>query len=112
MPAMAIPVSWIGQPARHAGFRWSRRRGLSAGGRHPPQLALGKGNTLTVAAEDPKAELAGASEERAAVNRLPDVTVTARMERDWGHLQLGAVAQPGIYDGDNERDRRMLAACS
>ncbi|WP_251278174.1 hypothetical protein, partial [Enterobacter hormaechei] len=54
-----------------------------------------------------KTELAGASDERAAVNRLPDVTVTARMERDWGHLQLGAVARSLAYDGDDERDRRM-----
>lgn len=78
---------------------------LVAGIHH--SFALGKGNILTVAAEDPKTELAGASEERAAVNRLPDVTVTARMERDWGHLQLGAVARSLAYDGDNERDRRM-----
>lgn len=78
---------------------------LVAGIHH--SFAMGKGNTLTVAAEDPKTELAGATEERAAVNRLPDVTVTARMERDWGHLQLGAVARSLAYDGDGERDRRM-----
>ncbi|KAG0955735.1 hypothetical protein G6F31_012804 [Rhizopus arrhizus] len=29
------------------------------------------------------------------------------MERDWGHLQLGAVARSLAYDGDGERDRRM-----
>lgn len=78
---------------------------LVAGIHH--SFAMSKGNTLTVAAEDPKTELAGATEERAAVNRLPDVTVTARMERDWGHLQLGAVARSLGYDGDGERDRRM-----
>ncbi|PZS71693.1 DcaP family trimeric outer membrane transporter [Stenotrophomonas maltophilia] len=78
---------------------------LVAGIHH--SFAMGKGNTLTVAAEDPKTELAGASDERAAVNRLPDVTVTARMERDWGHLQLGAVARSLAYDGEGERDRRM-----
>ncbi|HDS1581378.1 TPA: porin [Stenotrophomonas maltophilia] len=78
---------------------------LVAGIHH--SFAMGKGNTLTVAAEDPKTELAGASEARVAVNRLPDVTVTARMERDWGHLQLGAVARSLAYDGDGERDRRM-----
>ena len=44
---------------------------LVAGIHH--SFAMGKGNTLTVAAEDPKTELAGATEERAAVNRLPDV---------------------------------------
>ncbi|MBB1241833.1 porin, partial [Klebsiella pneumoniae] len=64
---------------------------LVAGIHH--SFAMGKGNTLTVAADDPKTELAGASAERAAVPRLPDVTGTARMERDWGHLQLGAVAR-------------------
>lgn len=58
---------------------------LVAGIHH--SFAMGRGNTLTVAAEDPETELAGASDERASVNRLPDVTVTARMERDWGHLQ-------------------------
>ncbi len=78
---------------------------LVAGIHH--SFTMGKGNTLTVAAEDPKTELAGASDERAAVNRLPDVTVTARMERDWGHLQVGAVARSLAYDGDGERDRRM-----
>lgn len=64
---------------------------LVAGIHH--SFTMGKGNTLTIAAEDPKTELAGASDTRAAVNRLPDMTVTARMERDWGHLQLGAVAR-------------------
>ena len=78
---------------------------LVAGIHH--SFTMSKGNTLTVAAEDPKTELAGASDERAAVNRLPDVTVTARMERDWGHLQVGAVARSLAYDGDGERDRRM-----
>lgn len=78
---------------------------LVAGIHH--SFTVGKGNTLTLAAEDPDTELAGASETRAAANRLPDVSVTARMERDWGHLQLGAVARSLAYDGDGERDRRM-----
>ncbi|MCH3795355.1 hypothetical protein, partial [Campylobacter jejuni] len=73
---------------------------LVAGIHH--SFTMGKGNTLTIAAEDPKTELAGASDTRAAVNRLPDMTVTARMERDWGHLQLGAVARSLAYDGDGE----------
>ena len=78
---------------------------LVAGIHH--SFTMGKGNTLTVAAEDPQTELAGASDSRVAVNRLPDVTVTARMERDWGHLQFGAVARSLAYDGEGERDRRM-----
>src|SRR2546427_1397977 len=53
--------------------------------RRPPRSTLFPYTTLF---RSPKTELAGASDERAAVNRLPDVTVTARMERDWGHLQL------------------------
>lgn len=78
---------------------------LVAGIHH--SFTMGKGNTLTLAAEDPDTELAGASETRAAANRLPDVSVTARMERDWGHLQLGAVVRSLAYDGEGERDRRM-----
>ncbi|MBH1592567.1 porin [Stenotrophomonas maltophilia] len=78
---------------------------LVAGIHH--SFALGKGSTLTIAAEDPETELAGASETLAAVNRLPDVTVTARMERDWGHLQRGAVARSLAYDGQDQRDRRI-----
>jgi len=78
---------------------------LVAGIHH--SFAMGKGNTLTLAAEDPETELVGANETRVAASRLPDVTVTARMERDWGHLQLGAVARSLAYDGDGERDRRM-----
>ena len=76
---------------------------LVAGIHH--SFALGKGNTLTLAAEDPDTELAGASDAMAAVNRLPDVSAIARMERDWGHLQLGVVARNLAYDGDTRRDR-------
>ena len=78
---------------------------LVAGIHH--SFALGKGNTLTIAAENPETELAAASDARVAVNRLPDVSVAARMERDWGHLQLGAVARSLAYDGNGERDRRL-----
>jgi len=67
----------------------------------------GKGNTLTVAAEDPDSQLAGTTDDTIAVNRLPDVTLTARMERNWGHLQLGAVARSLGYDGDQRDDRRF-----
>lgn len=77
---------------------------LVAGIHH--SFALGKGATLTLAAEDPDTELAGANDSVIAANRLPDVTVAARVERNWGHLQLGAVARSLAYDGDGERDRR------
>lgn len=78
---------------------------LVAGIHH--SFGLGKGNTLTVAAEDPDSQLAGTTDDTIAVNRLPDVTLTARMERDWGHLQLGAVARSLGYDGDQRDDRRF-----
>jgi len=78
---------------------------LVAGIHH--SFGLGKGNTLTVAAEDPDSQLAGTTNDTIAVNRLPDVTLTARMERDWGHLQLGAVARSLGYDGDQRDDRRF-----
>lgn len=78
---------------------------LVAGIHH--SFGLGKGNTLTVAAEDPDSQLAGTTDDAIAVNRLPDVTLTARMERDWGHLQLGAVARSLGYDGDQRDDRRF-----
>lgn len=78
---------------------------LVAGIHH--SFGLGKGNTLTVAAEDPDSQLAGTTDDAIAVNRLPDVTLTARMERDWGHLQLGAVARSLGYDGDQHDDRRF-----
>lgn len=78
---------------------------LVAGIHH--SFAIGKGNTLTLAAEDPESELAGTSDDTRAESRVPDVTLTARMERDWGHLQLGAVARSVGYDGV-ERDERKL----
>jgi len=78
---------------------------LVAGIHH--SIAMGKGNTLTVAAEDPDTQLSAPAEGMMAVDRLPDVTVTARMERDWGHLQLGAVARSLGYDGDDGDGRRF-----
>jgi hypothetical protein len=78
---------------------------LVAGIHH--SFAMGKDNTLTVAAEDPDAQLAGTTDDTVSANRLPDVTVTARLERDWGHLQLGGVARSLGYDGDQRDDRRF-----
>lgn len=76
---------------------------LVAGIHH--SFSLGKDDTLTVAVEDPDTELVHAGEGRIPVNCLPDLTVTARMERDWGHLQLGAVARSLAFDADGGSDR-------
>lgn len=75
---------------------------LVAGIHH--SFALGKGNTLTLAAEDPESQLANTDETDSSVERLPDISLVARMERDWGHLQLGAVARSLGYDGDGRSD--------
>ncbi|AMJ58734.1 MULTISPECIES: DcaP family trimeric outer membrane transporter [Stenotrophomonas] len=76
---------------------------LVAGIHH--SFALGKGNTLTVAAEDPDSQLANIGQNDSSVEHLPDVSLIARMERDWGHLQLGAVLRSLGYDGDGRSDR-------
>lgn len=78
---------------------------LVAGIHH--SIAMGKGNTLTVAAEDPDTQLSAPGGGIRAVDQAPDVSVTARMERGWGHLQLGAVARSLGYDGDGGDDRRF-----
>lgn len=78
---------------------------LVAGIHH--SVPMGKGNTLTFAAEDPDAQLSAPGDGISAVNQAPDVTVTARMERGWGHLQLGAVARSLGYDGSAGDDRRI-----
>ncbi|WMJ69588.1 DcaP family trimeric outer membrane transporter [Stenotrophomonas sp. 24(2023)] len=78
---------------------------LVAGIHH--NFSLGKGTTLTVAAEKPETELVGGDADRIAVNRVPDVTVTARMEREWGHLQIGAVGRSLGFDTDTRRDRTV-----
>ncbi len=76
---------------------------LAAGIHH--SFALGKGNTLTLAAEHPESQLANPGNNDISTERLPDVSLVARMERDWGHLQLGAVARSLGYDGDGRSDR-------
>ncbi|QHB71672.1 DcaP family trimeric outer membrane transporter [Stenotrophomonas sp. 364] len=78
---------------------------LVAGIHH--SFPLGKGNTLTLAAEDPDTQLSAPAEGVRAVDQAPDVTLTARMERDWGHLQVGLVARSLAYDGDAGDDRRI-----
>ncbi|WP_258223592.1 porin [Stenotrophomonas sp. HMWF003] len=78
---------------------------LVAGIHH--SFPLGKGNTLTLAAEDPDTQLSAPADGVRAVDQAPDVTLTARMERDWGHLQVGLVARSLAYDGDAGDDRRI-----
>ncbi|MGE8289983.1 MAG: DcaP family trimeric outer membrane transporter, partial [Stenotrophomonas sp.] len=76
---------------------------LVAGIHH--SFALGKGNSLTVAAEDPDSQLANTGDSDSSTEHLPDVSLIARMERDWGHLQLGAVLRSLGYHGDGRSDR-------
>ncbi len=76
---------------------------LVAGIHH--SFSLGKGNSLTVAAEDPDSQLANTGDSDSSTEHLPDVSLIARMERDWGHLQLGAVLRSLGYDGDGRSDR-------
>ncbi|MCD9087592.1 DcaP family trimeric outer membrane transporter [Stenotrophomonas sp. SY1] len=76
---------------------------LVAGIHH--SFALGKGNSLTIAAEDPDSQLANTGDSDISTEHLPDISLVARMERSWGHLQLGAVARSLGYDGDGRSDR-------
>lgn len=76
---------------------------LVAGIHH--SFALGKGNSLTVAAENPDSQLANTGDNDSKTEHLPDISLVARMERDWGHLQLGAVLRSLGYDGDGRSDR-------
>lgn len=75
---------------------------LVAGIHH--SFSLGKGNSLTIAAENPDSQLANTGENDSTTAQLPDVSLVARMERDWGHLQLGAVMRKLGYDGDGRSD--------
>ncbi|WP_282271760.1 DcaP family trimeric outer membrane transporter [Stenotrophomonas sp. PS02298] len=78
---------------------------LVAGIHH--SFALGKGNSLTVAAENPDSQLANTGDNDSKTEHLPDISLVARMERDWGHLQLGAVLRSLGYDGDGRSDRTV-----
>jgi hypothetical protein len=71
-------------------------------------FSMGKGNTLTLAAEAPQSQIYNLVGDDIAVERLPDVTLAARMERGWGHLQLSGVARSVGYDGDNELGEDLL----
>jgi hypothetical protein len=75
---------------------------LVAGVHH--SFSLGRGNTLTVAAEDPDGQLTPAHADASISNRFPDVSIAARMERDWGHLQLAALGRGLGYRHDSGKD--------
>lgn len=76
---------------------------LVAGMHH--SFSMGKGNTLTLGAENPESELDANGREVVGVDQVPDISLVARMERDWGHLQLGAVARSLGYDSATEKEK-------
>jgi len=76
---------------------------LVAGIHH--SFRLGEGSTLTIGAENPESELDTNGVDAVAVDQVPDVSLVARMERDWGHLQLGAVARSLGYDTDTRKEK-------
>ncbi len=75
---------------------------LVAGMHH--SFSMGKGNTLTIGAENPESELDTNGVEAVSMDRVPDLSLVARMERDWGHLQLGALARSLGYNADGHKD--------
>jgi hypothetical protein len=75
---------------------------LVAGMHH--SFSMGEGNTLTLGAENPESELDKNGIEAVSVDRVPDLSLVARMERDWGHLQLGAVARSLGYDAAGDKE--------
>lgn len=78
---------------------------LVAGVHH--SFSLGKGNTLTVAAEDPGSEVAVDQDLARVSNRYPDLSLALRMERSWGHLQLAGVGRSLGYRQDGHDDHAM-----
>jgi len=76
---------------------------LVAGIHH--SFKLGEGSTLTLGAENPESELDTNGIDAVAVDQVPDISLVARMERDWGHLQLGAVARSLGYDSDTRKEK-------
>lgn len=74
---------------------------LVAGMHH--SFSMGKGNTLTLGAENPETELDPGGSDAVGMDRVPDLSLVARMERDWGHLQLGAVARSLGYNADGHK---------
>jgi len=50
---------------------------------------LGNNRPFSVGIEDPNASITGG----VGISRFPDTIVVVRKERDWGHLQLGAIVR-------------------
>ncbi|MFC3551002.1 DcaP family trimeric outer membrane transporter [Lysobacter cavernae] len=73
---------------------------LVAGIHH--SFEFGKGNSLTLAVENPETQIA-AAEDETSTNRMPDVAATARIERDWGHLQLSGLLRRLSYIKDDSK---------
>lgn len=61
-----------------------------------------KGNSLTVSVEDPETQLT-LPEDETSTNRMPDLAAAARMERDWGHMQLSGVVRRLSYIRDDTK---------
>lgn len=61
-----------------------------------------KGNSLTISVEDPETQLT-LPEDQTSTNRMPDLAAAARMERDWGHMQLSGVVRRLSYIQDDSK---------
>ncbi len=64
---------------------------------------FGKGNSLTLSVEDPQTQVATASDDETSTSRMPDITAAARLERDWGHMQLSGVVRRLSYIKDDSK---------
>lgn len=60
---------------------------------------LGEGNSLRISVEDPEAGI-GLEDSQRLVESVPDLVVSGRMERGWGHLQLAGAARRLAYAQD------------
>lgn len=58
---------------------------------------VGHGVTTIIAVEDPSSDISLASGQR-SYQQMPDLTVALRVEREWGHLQGGAVLRNIGYE--------------
>lgn len=62
---------------------------------------IGEGATTTLSIEDPSSDITLASGQR-TYQQMPDLTLALRMEREWGHLQAGAVVRSIGYEAGTE----------
>lgn len=61
---------------------------------------VGDGVTTTFSIEDPSSDLTLAAGQR-TYQQMPDLTLALRMEREWGHVQAGAVVRSIGYAADS-----------